>query len=153
MRIMYLFLIFAFFGFTACSESGENRAIENVSSTKDTIQNIAGLSWDTQIDKALKNAQKSHKNLIVMVGEESCRWCKKMKEDTLSDERIQKKLSKYILVSVKRSDKKSVAHMPEFDGKIPSFFFIEDNGEVYDSVVGYYKADDFLRYINEIEES
>ncbi|MBA1421013.1 MAG: thioredoxin family protein [Epsilonproteobacteria bacterium] len=152
MRLIYIFFIVVLFGASAYSESDKNTVLNSISSPNDTMQNIAGLSWHTQIDKALNNAQKSHKNLIVMVGEESCRWCKKMKERTLIDPRIQNKLSNYVLVSVKRSDKKAVAHVPEFDGKIPSFFFIEKNGEVYDSVVGYYKADDFLRYINEIEE-
>jgi len=152
MTKLYSFLIVALLGCTACGESSENRAIKQDSSRKVHMQNIAGLSWYSHIDNALKSAQKSHKNLIVMVGEESCRWCKKMKERTLTDEKVKEKMSEYILVSVKRSDKAEVAHIPEFDGSIPSFFFMKDNEEVYDSVIGYFKADDFLRYMNEMEE-
>jgi len=149
---LYSFLIVALFGLTACSESDENRVIEKPTSRTVHMQSIAGLSWYSHIDNALESAQKSHKNLIVMVGEASCRWCKKMKERTLTDEKVKEKMSEYILVSVKRSDKAEVAHVPEFDGSIPSFFFMKDNEEVYDSVIGYFKADDFLRYMNEIEE-
>ena len=152
MTMIYSFLIVTLLGLTACSESSENRAIEKRPSMKVHMQNIAELSWYSHIDNALKSAQKSHKNLIVMVGEESCRWCKKMKDSTLTEKNVQEKMAEYILVSVKRSDKAEVAHVQEFDGSIPSFFFMKYNEEVYDSIIGYFKADDFLRYMNEIEE-
>jgi len=150
--MIYSFLIVSLFGLSACSASSEDRTTQSISSQKASTQTIAGLSWFTDINDALKNAKRSQKNLIVMVGEVSCRWCKKMKERTLTDTRIQKKMAEYILVSLKRSDTEAVSHIKEFDGKIPSFFFMKQNEEVYDSVVGYYKADDFLRYMNEAEE-
>ena len=150
--MMYSFFILLLLSLNACSESTEKMATQNVLPKQVSMQNIAGLDWYLDIDSALKSAQKAHKNLIIMVGENSCRWCKKMKERTLTDVQVQNKLAEYVLVSIKRSDKASVAHVPEFDGSIPSFFFMKANEEVYDSVVGYFKADDFLRYINQVEE-
>ena len=113
---------------------------------------IAGLSWYAEIDGAFELARKEDKDVLIMVGEEGCRWCKKMKKRTLSDPRIQQKLEKYILVSVRRSDKDAVAKLSEFDGNIPSFFFMKSDGELIEPVVGYFDADDFLQYIEEIEE-
>ncbi len=118
----------------------------------DAVTNIAGLSWYLNMETALQRAKKEKKDMLIMIGEESCRWCKKMKNRTLTDRRIQEKLKSYILVSLKRSDKESIRYFPNFDGNIPSFFFMRENEEVLDSIVGYFKADDFLGYLNEVDE-
>jgi len=65
---------------------------------------------------------------------------------------VQEQMQKYVLVSIKRSDKEAVKFVPEFDGNIPSFFFIDKNKELIESVVGYFNADDFIGYMKEIEE-
>lgn len=116
------------------------------------VDTIAGLSWHLDMQRGFSLAKKEGKDVIVMVGEDSCRWCKKMKERTLTDTRIQEKMKKYVLVSIKRSDKDSVKQIAEFDGNIPSFFFMHANKELIEPVVGYFKADDFLSYIQEVEE-
>lgn len=118
----------------------------------DRIQIIAGLPWHSHVETAFKEAQKAHKNVVIMVGEENCRWCVKMKERTLIDTRIKEALENYVLVSVKRSDKEALKYIPQFDGNIPSFFFMTEDKETIEPVVGYFKADDFLAYIKEIEE-
>jgi len=140
--------------FLGCSEDVKSKRIDNKlqSKEKDSISTIAGLPWHSDLESAFSLASKENKNVIVMVGEESCRFCKKMKEKTLIDVRIQKKLNNYILVSLKRSDKKSIKYISEFDGNIPSFFFMKSNKEMIEPVVGYFKPDDFLQYIEEIEE-
>ena len=119
---------------------------------EEKIVQISGYHWHTNIDIALKLAKEQEKNIIVMVSEDTCRWCIKMDERTLIDSRVRKKLKNYILVSIKRSDKKSVAHLPTFDGNIPSFFFLEHDTDFIESIVGYYDAEPFLEYIQEIED-
>jgi len=151
-RTCFLFILFTLF-FVGCSEKTEHKSETSVTDMKiDTLETISGLTWYPNIEKALQKAKEEKKNVVVMVGENSCRWCKKMKERTLTDSRIQEKLKSYILVSVKRSDKNAIKHLDTFDGNIPSFFFIQNDKELIDSIVGYFKADDFLDYINEIEE-
>jgi len=108
--------------------------------------------WMSDLDKALSEAQKSHKPLIVMISEPDCRWCIKMKKGTLSDTRVQKQLERYLLVHIRRSDSAQTSKIEAFDGKIPSFFLLSPKGEVVDAIVGYYKPDDFLRYLQEISE-
>ncbi len=75
-----------------------------------------------------------------------------MKEDTFTDARIKTKLEKYTLVSVKRSDKSAIKHVPSFDGTIPSLFFMKTDRELIEPVVGYFVADDLLSYIKELED-
>jgi len=143
-RGLCIFFLFTSLFFVGCSEKSKDKV--------DTVKTISGLTWYLNIENALAQAKEEKKNIIVMVGEDSCRWCKKMKEQTLTDNRIQEKLKAYILVSVKRSDKDALKYLNTFDGNIPSFFFMKDNKELIESIVGYFKADDFLDYINEIEE-
>ena len=108
--------------------------------------------WMNDLDKALTEAQKSKKPLIVMISEPDCRWCIKMKKGVLSDPRVQKQLERYLLVRIRRSDRVQSSKIESFDGKIPSFFLLSPKGEVVDAIVGYYKPDDFLGYLQEITE-
>jgi len=117
-----------------------------------TDLNSTSLVWHTEIQSALVLAKKEHKNVMVMVGEDTCHWCVKMKKETLAKSCVLKKLQNYALVSVKRSDKNAIKNLEGFDGIIPSFFFMKANEEPIDSIVGYFKADDFIRYIEELEE-
>ena len=118
----------------------------------DTIETLGNLSWHSNVEEAFILAKKENKDVIIMVGEDSCRWCVKMKKKTLTDTRVQEQMKKYVLVSIKRSDKEAVKFVPKFDGNIPSFFFVDKNKELMESVVGYFNADDFTGYIKEIEE-
>jgi len=118
----------------------------------DKLQTIANLPWHSNVEIAFSKAKKEHENVLIMVGEDDCRWCVKMKERTLTDTRIIEALKKYVLVYVKRSDKEALKYIPQFDGNIPSFFFMTENKETIEPVVGYFNADDFLQYIQEIEE-
>ena len=113
--------------------------------------NISGKAWHINIKSALALAKKNKKNLLIMVSEDYCRWCLKMEKETLTTLSIQKKLENYILVSIKRSDKKSLKYIPDFDGNIPSFFFIEHDSDFIESIIGYYEPSIFLEYIQEIE--
>ena len=65
---------------------------------------------------------------------------------------VQDKLQSYILLKVQRSDKKTAKRIEDFTGAIPSFYFMQPDQELFESVVGYFVTEDFLGYLNEIEE-
>ena len=130
-----------------------NKSDNNITQqSADKVIKIENLSWHTNIKEAFKLAKVQDKNVIIMVGEDDCRWCVKMKENTLTDKRIQEHMQEYILISIKRSDKESIKYVPEFDGNIPSFFFMTNSEEMIEPIVGYFNSNDFLQYIQEIEE-
>jgi thioredoxin-related protein len=104
----------------------------------------------SDLDKALAKAKKHGKPLLVMISEPSCRWCIKVKKGALSDPRVHEALRPYILVKLRRSDHAQSGRIKAFDGKIPSFFVLTPEGEVVDSIVGYYQTEDFLHYLQEI---
>ena len=112
---------------------------------------VFALDWEKDIDSALATAQKEHKNIMVMVEGEYCRWCKKMKARTLLDEGVEKRLSSYVVVKVMREDGTAMSKLPPVEG-VPTIFFMKENKAVIEEIMGYYNVEDFISYIDEIEK-
>jgi len=112
---------------------------------------LLALEWAKDLESALTTAQKEHKNIMVMVEGEHCRWCKKMKGRTLSDESIEKRLEKFVVVKVMREDGNAMAKLPPVDG-VPTIFFLKENKAVIEDVVGYFNVEDFTSYIDDVEK-
>ena len=112
---------------------------------------LFALEWAKDIDTAMLTAQKADKNVMVMVEGEHCRWCKKMKGRTLSDESIEKRLEKYVVVKVMREDGKAMAKLPPVSG-VPTIFFMKSNKAVIQEVLGYLDVEDFTSTIDDIEK-
>ncbi len=110
------------------------------------------LSWETDMDHAFERAKKEHKNVMIMVEDTRCKWCKNIKKGALSDPKVQDKLQSYILLKVQRSDKKNANRIEDFTGAIPSFYFMQPDQEVFESVVGYFATEDFLDFLKVLEE-
>ncbi|WP_309497723.1 thioredoxin family protein [Sulfurovum sp.] len=112
---------------------------------------VFSLEWVKDIDTAFTLAKKEHKNVMVFVEGENCRWCKKMKGRTLSDESVEKRLEKFVVVKVMREDPKSMAVLPDIKG-VPTTFFMNENKKVLESAIGYWNVEDFIAYINDVEK-
>ena len=105
--------------------------------------------WLSSLSEGRRRAKREAKPMIVMISEPDCRWCIRMKETTLRDRRIQRLLDGFVRVKIRRSDRAQSGEIKSFDGKIPGFFVMTPRGEVIESIVGYYRADDFFRYLQE----
>jgi len=112
---------------------------------------LLALEWAKDLDTAIATAHKEHKNIMVMVEGEHCRWCKKMKGRTLSDDSVEKRLEKFVLVKVMREDGKAMAKLPPVNG-VPTIFFMKENKAVIENVIGYFNVEDFISYINDVEK-
>jgi len=134
------------------SKSQKHETIQNLQKKEESLGAFDKLNWETDMDHAFERAQKEHKNVMVMVEDPRCKWCTKMKKGALSDQNVQDKLQSYILLKLQRSDKDTAKRIVDFTGAIPSFYFMEPNQEVFESVIGYFVTEDFLGYLNEIEE-
>jgi thioredoxin-related protein len=131
--------------FTACSneEKKETTLLE-----KDDY----GIPWAKNLPTAFALAKKENKNLLIMAVSTGCGWCKKMKKRTLSNPEVAKRLEKYILVQADRETPSEREQLPSFK-HVPIIFFMTPNKEVIDNMRGYYLAEDFLEYLNEIEDN
>ncbi len=111
----------------------------------------ADITWQKDIPTALQLAQKEHKPVMVFVESETCRWCKKMKHRTLSDESVDKRLQSYVSVKVFRENKEDIKDLPEIQG-VPSIFFMTAEKKILESVIGYYNVEDFISYLNDVDK-
>ena len=107
------------------------------------------LDWAKDFDTAIATAEKEHKNVMVMVEGKTCRWCKKMKSSTFSDETIEKSLEKFVVVNVMREDVKAMSKLPPIDG-VPTIFFMQANKAVIWEVLGYENVLDFNATLNDV---
>ena len=112
---------------------------------------LFSLEWAKDINTAFAMAKKEQKNVMVFVEGEQCRWCKKMKGRTISDEQVEKRLEKFIVVKVMREDPKVTAVIPEIQG-VPTTFFMDKNKKVLETILGYVNSEDFIAYINDVEK-
>jgi thioredoxin-related protein len=139
-------IISMFFIFTACSDSNNT--------TKEVVVEKVGkygIPWEEDISKAFVRAKAEHKNVMIMAVSEGCTWCKKMKKNTLSNEKVAKVLKNYILVQADRETPSEREQLPPFK-HVPIIFFMTPQKEVIDNLRGYFAPEDFLEYITELEE-
>lgn len=140
-------ILSTFFIFTACSDS--SKATQKEVSTQ--IKDNYGIPWEKDISTAFRRAKNEHKNVMIMAVSKGCKWCKKMKKNTLSNEKVAKVLENYILVQADRETPSEREQLPPFK-HVPIIFFMTPQKEVIDNLRGYFEPEDFLEYITEIEE-
>ncbi len=112
---------------------------------------LFSIEWSKDLDTAFALAKKEHKNIMVLVESENCRWCKKLKHRTLTDETVEKRLEKFVTVKVMREDSSAMSVLPVVKG-VPTIFFMNEDKVISDEILGYVDAEDLIIYINDIEK-
>ena len=112
---------------------------------------LFSIEWSKDLETAFNLAKKEHKNIMVVVESENCRYCKKLKHRTLSDETVEKRLEKFVTVKVMRDDASAMSVLPEVKG-VPTIFFMNEDRVISDEILGYVDVEDLIYYINEIEK-
>ncbi len=133
--------------FSGCSE--EENKTETIKIKKE--ENY-GIPWEKDLETAFKKAKDENKTLMIMAVSEGCSWCKKMKQRTLSNPKVAKRLEKYVLAMADRETPSERAQVPEFK-HVPIIFFMSPQKENLDNMRGYYAPDDFLNYLDEFEDN
>lgn len=108
------------------------------------------LKWHTDIKTAQEEARENNQTLMIFVESRSCRWCKKMERVTFADEMVRTKLEKMVLVRLMREDRKSLEDFP-YVKWVPTMFFVAPNLEIKTTITGYFDANDFLSYLDEMK--
>jgi len=112
---------------------------------------IFALDWVKDINTALEMAKKEHKTIMVMVEQENCRWCKKMKGRTLSDDTVEKRLENFVVVKVMKENGNAMAKLPPVQGA-PTIFFMKEDKAIIEEIIGYFNVEDFISYIDDVEK-
>lgn len=136
----FLLLTFLLFIFSACDTK------------KSTYERNIGyeIPWEKDLDSAFLKAKKEKKILIIMAVSDGCQWCERMKKNTLSNPQVLKRLQNYVLVMADRETKNEKSQLPPFK-HVPIIFFMTHEKETIDNLRGYFEAEDFLEYLNDLE--
>jgi len=111
----------------------------------------ADIVWEKSFSKALVKAQKENKNIMVLITTETCRWCRKLESQTLTDETIISRLNAdYVSVHLTRD----VDEYPRYlDAPgVPTTYFLDRAGKpIIKRVMGYWNVEDYLSYLNDVD--
>ncbi len=110
----------------------------------------APLQWEKDLQTAFIKAQKENKVVMVLAEADYCRWCKKMKTQTIENKEVSKKLEKFVLVRIDR-DKVKVDYIP-YAKYIPTVYFMSKDKEIIEQVTGYFGVLDFKSWIDDVEK-
>jgi len=109
------------------------------------------LQWAHSYKEALSLAKKEKKNVMLLVTSARCGWCRKLESTTLKDKNVVERLNKkYILVHAMRGDE---TYPKTFNvGSVPASFFLDADGKlIIRKVVGYWSAEDYLSYMDDVD--
>ena len=101
--------------------------------------------------KALEVAQTEKKEIYMLVTSESCRWCRKFENETLTDEATMKMLKEnFVLLALTRD----VDYIPEnlVASRVPKHFFLTKKGEIITSFLGFWNPEDFASFIEDVKK-
>ncbi|RXJ67347.1 hypothetical protein CRV08_10490 [Halarcobacter ebronensis] len=111
---------------------------------------IKKMSYETEYEKALNKAKKENKNVMMVVSQQSCPWCRKMEKQTLQKEPIDKLIKKSFIPLL--VDKDSNSFPKKFEAKLfPTTIFIDTRKETeITKVLGYKDKNEFKAILEEL---
>lgn len=95
------------------------------------------MKYQTNYDEAIKKAKKEKKPIMLVLSSTTCPWCRKMENQTLKNETINKQIqANFIPLAL---DKDTDSYPKEFFPQyIPTVLFINPiTGEYFDQSIGY----------------
>lgn len=112
------------------------------------------MKYQTNYDEAIKKAKKEKKPVMLVLSSSTCPWCRKMENQTLKNETINKQVQEnFIPLAL---DKDTDSYPKEFTPQyIPTVLFINPNtGDYFDQSIGFKPVAKFQESLEEaIEDS
>jgi len=157
MVLVILLVVVFFFGLKSYFKVDEQNA-EAVEETK-----LSTLNW-LSYNEGLTLAEKENKYVLIYFYTDECSWCKKMIDQTYSNEEVKKILSdKFVAVKIDaRSENKVIENEEEISEKklailyqvsgYPTTWFIENNHTRIAPLPGYVATEQFIPVLDYIGE-
>ena len=157
MVLVILLVVVFFFGLKSYFKIDEQK-VEAVEETKPLT-----LNW-LSYDEGLALAEKENKYVLIYFYTDECSWCKKMVDQTYSNEEVKKILSdKFVAVKIDaRSENKVIEKGEEISEKklailyqvsgYPTTWFIENNHTRIAPLPGYVATEQFIPVLDYIGE-
>jgi thioredoxin-related protein len=109
------------------------------------------LNWNSDYEKALKEAKETKKDLYMLITSTNCRWCRKFESTTLQDESVIKRLKQqYVLLHLNRD----TDFIPKrFKKKrVPRHYFLTNDSEEIYTFLGAWNKEDFFSFLKDVDE-
>jgi len=105
----------------------------------------------TNYNEAFQIAKKEKKVVFILFTTDYCRWCTKLRETTLRNNKIIKNLNNDFIVLL--LDKNHSQYPKSYKIKsVPSIYLTDKNEEVFTSIIGYHKnPNDYLKWFEYIK--
>lgn len=110
------------------------------------------IDWSINYRDAIKTAQHKNRPVMVLITSKRCKWCKKLKYETLSNEAIIDRLNdNFVTVEIDRY-KRNYPYKRLRVRVVPTIYFLDKNGKpLMRPVIGYWSAENFNSYLDDVE--
>lgn len=118
------------------------------SQNQNTPQNEStSLNWHTDLDSALVEAKQINKPIFIDFYTTWCAYCKQLDETTLSDPKVQEKLSKnYVVAKIDADKYPDIASNYKIYG-YPTLLILDSNGVELKRIEGYVDSNTLLNQL------
>lgn len=112
---------------------------------------VKKLSEYSNAKEILAEAKRSHRRIIIEAESKHCHYCRKMKREVIDNAEVRRLLDKgFILISVDVDRSQLPFGLQKVYKHItPSFFFLDENGDLLNHYPGSWKKGDFLQILEE----
>lgn len=112
----------------------------------------AELHFSNDYEKALKNAQKEHKLVYVLIVSDTCRWCEKFENTTLQNAEIKERVNKEFVTVLLSRDRHKIPKGFE-TSPVPRHYFVDVEGNILYSSLGYRDEELFDSFMDNAQEN
>ena len=110
------------------------------------------IDFKIDFEEAIEIGQIENKPTMVLITSKRCKWCKKLKTRTLSNDKIINRLNdKFTVVEVRRKQD-DYPHKKLRARAVPTTYFVDFQGKPFmRPIIGYWNTENFSSYLDKAE--
>lgn len=111
------------------------------------------INWSKDITAAMLKAQKESKPVLFIISRHTCRFCIKLANTTLKDQKVADELNKNFSMAIAHIDDNDFVPRDLMTQGVPAIWFLLPSGEpMYQPLMGAMAPDDFLQALTIVKE-
>jgi len=109
----------------------------------ETVTITEGIQWFSSFADGQAEAKKLNKPIMADFSTDWCGWCKKLDKDTYTDAKVIELSKKFVCIRIDGDKSEDLVSKYSVRG-YPTILFLNPDGSLLDTSVGYLPAGDFL---------
>jgi len=109
---------------------------------------VPAFLFSGNLTDSLKKSKRLKKPLMVLVTAEHCKYCAKMKKETLEDKEVKKNIKGFLFTKVDKNSFDAKKYLPKTK-YTPTIYFISPKYHIVNTVKGYLNAYDFNMWVDD----